>query len=187
MTPSGLLYIVIFFGVLLAITKPLGLYMAKVFQGERTILHPALRPIERLIYRMGGIHEEVEQHWMRYTASLLAFSVISFLFVYAIQRLQGWLPLNPLGLGTASAPGNATPLKPDLSFNTAVSFMTNTNWQSYAGEATLSYFTQMIALTVQNFVSAAAGIAVAIALIRGFARKEAKTIGNFWVDLTRAT
>jgi len=143
--------------------------------------------LERLIYRLGGVREEVEQHWTRYTASLLGFSLVSFLFVYAIQRLQGWLPLNPLGMSTGNAPGNATALNPDLAFNTAVSFMTNTNWQSYAGEVTLSYFTQMAALTVQNFVSAAAGIAVAIALVRGFARKEAKTIGNFWVDLTRAT
>ena len=187
MTASGVLYIVVYFLVLLAITKPLGLFMARVFEGERTFLHPLLHPLERLIYRLGGVREEVEQHWTRYTASLLSFSLISFLFVYAIQRLQGRLPLNPLGFSTGHAPGNATALSPDLAFNTAVSFMTNTNWQSYAGEVTLSYFTQMVALVVQNFVSAAAGIAVAIALVRGFARKEAKTIGNFWVDMTRAT
>jgi K+-transporting ATPase ATPase A chain len=186
-TPSGVLYIVIYFLLLLAITKPLGLFMARVFEGQRTFLHPLLRPLERLVYRACGIHEETEQRWTQYAASLLAFSLISFLFVYAIQRLQGILPLNPLGFGTSHAPSNTTAMTPDLAFNTAVSFSSNTNWQAYGGETTLSYFVQMAALTVQNFVSAAAGIAVAIALIRGFARKEATTIGNFWVDLTRGT
>ena len=187
MTPSGVLYIVMYFLCLLALTKPLGLYMAHVFEGERTFLHPLLRPLERLIYRLCGIREDAEQRWTQYAASLLAFSLVSFLFVYAIQRLQGFLPFNPMGFSTGHAPADATPMTPDLAFNTAVSFMTNTNWQSYGGEPTLSYFVQMAALTVQNFVSAAAGIAVAIALIRGFARKQANTIGNFWVDLTRAT
>jgi len=187
MTPSGVVYILVFFLVLLAVTKPLGLFMAHLFEGRQTLLHPVLRPLERLIYRLCGIREDAEQRWTQYAGSLLAFSVVSFLFVYVIQRLQGFLPLNPMGFGTGHSPSNSTALTPDLAFNTAVSFMTNTNWQAYGGETTLSYLVQMAALTVQNFVSAAAGIAVAIALIRGFARKEANTIGNFWVDLTRGT
>ena len=187
MTASGVLYIVVYFLLLLALTKPLGLFMAHVFEGERTFLHPVLRPLERLIYRVSGVSEDAEQQWTQYAASVLAFSLISFLMVYAIQRLQGVLPLNPVGFSTGNAPANATKLTPDLAFNTAVSFMSNTNWQAYGGETTVSYFVQMTALTVQNFVSAAAGIAVAIALVRGFARKQAKTIGNFWVDLTRGT
>src|SRR5690348_8870145 len=187
MTPSGVLYILVFFLVLLAVTKPLGLYMAHIFEGKRTFLHCVLRPLERLVYRLCGIREDHEQRWTQYAASLIAFSLVSFLFVYVIHRLQGLLPLNPMGFSTGHPPGNATPMTPDLAFNTAVSFMTNTNWQAYGGETTLSYFVQMAALTVQNFVSAAAGIAVAIALIRGFARKQANTIGNFWVDLTRCT
>ena len=149
-------------------------------KGRRTFLHPVLRPLERLIYALGGVKEEVEQRWTQYAASLLAFSAVCFVFTYAIQRLQGFLPLNPAGFGAKQA-------TPDLSFNTAVSFMTNTNWQSYGGETTLSYFVQMVALTVQNFVSAAAGMCVAIALIRGFARRQQNTIGNFWVDLVRGT
>jgi len=187
MTFSGILYILVFFLILLALTKPLGLFMANLFEGKRTFLHPLLRPLERLIYRLSGVREDTEQRWTQYAASVLAFSLVSFLFVYVIQRLQGFLLLNPMGFSTGHAPGNATPMTPDLAFNTAVSFMTNTNWQSYGGEMTLSYFVQMAALTVQNFVSAAAGIAVAIALIRGFARRQANSIGNFWVDLTRAT
>ncbi len=187
MTFSGVLYIVVFFLILLALTKPLGLFMANLFEGKRTFLHPLLRPLERLIYRLGGVLEDTEQRWTQYAASVLAFSLVSFLFVYVIQRLQGFLLLNPMGFSTGNAPGNATAMTPDLAFNTAVSFMTNTNWQSYGGEMTLSYFVQMAALTVQNFVSAAAGIAVAIALIRGFARRQENSIGNFWVDLTRAT
>ncbi len=160
--------------------------MARVFEGKRTILSFALRPLERGIYRLAGVHENQEQHWTQYAGSLLAFSFFSFLFVYTIQRLQGWLPLNPMGFGTSHAPANATPVTPDLAFNTAVSFMSNTNWQAYGGEATLSYLVQMMALTVQNFVSAAAGVAVAIALIRGFSRQQSSTVGNFWVDLTRS-
>jgi K+-transporting ATPase ATPase A chain len=187
MTATGVLYIVAFFLVLLALTKPLGLFMAHVFEGERTFLHPVLRPLERLIYRLCGIREDVEQRWTHYAASLLAFSFVGFLFVYVIQRLQGFLPLNPMHFGTAKAPAGATAMTPDLAFNTAVSFLTNTNWQAYGGETTLSYFVQMAGLTVHNFVSAATGIAVAIALIRGFARKQATSIGNFWVDLTRGT
>jgi K+-transporting ATPase ATPase A chain len=143
--------------------------------------------MERVVYWLGGIREDVEQTWVRYSASILSLSVFSFLFVYLLQRLQGWLPLNPMHFSTAQAPSNATTMTPDLAFNTAVSFMTNTNWQAYSPDTTLSYFVQMAALTVQNFVSAAAGIAVAVALIRGFARHNSKTIGNFWVDLTRCT
>jgi potassium-transporting ATPase potassium-binding subunit len=180
MTGYGLFQIMVYFIVLLALTKPLGSFMAKVYEGERTFLHPILRPLERLIYKLGGVCEETEQRWTQYTASLLAFSAVCFVLTYAIQRFQGFLPFNPIGYGARQA-------TPDLSFNTAVSFMTNTNWQSYGGEATMSYFVQMGALTVQNFVSAAAGMCVAIALIRGFVRKQQNTIGNFWVDLVRGT
>jgi K+-transporting ATPase ATPase A chain len=180
MTTIGVLQIAGYFLVLLALTKPLGAFMARVFEGQRTFLHPVLRPLERWLYRFGGVHEETEQRWTHYTASLLAFSAAGFLFTYLIQRLQGLWPLNPQSFGTRQATA-------DLSFNTAVSFMTNTNWQAYGGEMTLSYFAQMLALTVQNFVSAAAGMAVAIAVVRGFARRQASAIGNFWVDLVRAT
>ena len=186
MTMSGFVYILVFFLVLWALTKPLGLFMARVFEGERTFLHPLLRPLERLIYKLCGIRETSEQRWTQYSASVIAFTMVGFLFVYAIQRLQGFLPINPMGFSTAHAPSYATPMTPDLAFNTAVSFITNTNWQAYGGEQTLSYLVQMAALTVQNFCSAAAGISVAIALIRGFARKQTNTIGNFWVDATRA-
>ncbi len=185
MTGSSFLYILAFFLALLALTKPLGLFMANVFEGQRTFLHPLLRPLERFVYRMCGIREDGEQRWTQYAASILAFSLVCFLFVYALERLQGFLPFNPMGFGTGHAPASATKMTPDLAFGTAVSFMTNTNWQAYGGETTLGYLVQMGALTVQNFVSAAAGIAVAFALIRGFARKQANTIGNFWVDLTR--
>src|ERR1035437_455920 len=187
MSTLGIVQIIAFFIVVLALTKPMGAFMARLFQGERTFLHPLLRPVERLIYRLAGVREDVEQRWTQYAASLIAFSVASFLFVYFIQRLQGILPFNPMHFGTKAAPSGATPVTPDLAFNTAVSFVTNTNWQAYSGEMTLSYFVQMAALAVQNFVSAAVGIAVAIALIRGFARQQANAIGNFWVDLTRAT
>jgi potassium-transporting ATPase potassium-binding subunit len=180
MTSQGVLQIAFFFITLLALTKPLGLFMAQVFEGKRTFLHPLLYPLERLVYQLGGVKEGTEQRWTQYTASLLSFSAVCFIFVYAILRLQGFLPLNPAGFGAKQA-------TPDLSFNTAVSFMTNTNWQSYGGESTLSYFVQMVALTVQNFVSAAVGMCVAIALIRGFARRQANTIGNFWADLVRGT
>ncbi|MGH9377276.1 MAG: potassium-transporting ATPase subunit KdpA [Terriglobia bacterium] len=186
MTSIGLLNIAVYFLLILALTKPLGAFMARVFEGERTFLHPALRPLERLIYRVCGIREEAEQRWTQYAASLIAFSLVSFLFVYALQRFQAFLPFNPMGFGTRHAPAGATPITPDLAFNTAISFMTNTNWQSYSGESTLSYLVQMAALAVQNFASAAAGVAVAIALVRGFARRQAKSVGNFWVDLTRS-
>ncbi len=186
MTPNGLLQILIYFVVLLALTKPMGLYMTRVFAGERTFLHVVLRPLERLCYAVAGVREEVEQRWTQYAGSLLAFSFFSFLLAYLFQRLQGILPLNPAGFSTAAAPGNATAMTPDLAFNTAVSFVTNTNWQSYVGETTMSYLVQMGALTVQNFASAAAGVAIAVALIRGFARQQSNAIGNFWVDLTRS-
>ena len=180
MTPLGIFQILFFLGVLLALTKPIGAFMARVYEGQKTFLHPILQPLERLLYRLGGVKEDVEQRWTQYAASILAFSVASFVFTYVLQRLQGFLPLNPQAFG-------ADKVSPDLSFNTAVSFMTNTNWQSYGGEATFSYFVQMAALTVNNFTSAAVGMAVAIALVRGFARRQASTVGNFWVDLVRGT
>src|SRR5438477_2519673 len=180
MTPNGLLQIAVYFLIILAVAKPMGVFMAKLFEGNRTFLHPVLRRVETLVYKLVRVNEATEQRWTQYTAALLAFSIFSFLFVYLLQRLQGILPLNPQGFGAAQA-------TPDLSFNTAMSFMTNTNWQAYSGESTLSYLVQMAALTVQNFVSAAAGLAVAIALIRGFARQETDKLGNFWVDLTRGT
>src|SRR3989454_4937720 len=187
MTILGIAQIVIFFALVLVITKPMGVFMFRVFEGERTFLHPILRPLERLIYWLGGVHEDVEQSWVRYSASVISFSTFCFLFTYALQRLQGVLPFNPQHFSTTGAPQNATPMTADLAFNTAVSFMTNTNWQSYVPETTVSYLVQMAALAVQNFVSAAAGIAVAVALIRGFARHSANTIGNFWADVTRST
>src|SRR5215510_2729955 len=187
MTLLGIAQVVVFFLIVLALTKPVGAYMYRVFEGQRTFLHPVLRPIERLIYWLGGVEENVEQTWVRYTASLISLSTFCFLFTYALQRLQGILPLNPMHFSTGQAPGNATAMTPDLAFNTAVSFMTNTNWQSYSPDTTVSYLVQMAALTVQNFVSAAVGIAVAVALMRGFARHTTRTIGNFWVDVTRCT
>ncbi len=179
MTSSGILQIALFFGLIFVFTRPLGAYMARVFQGQRTFLHPVLRPLEVLTYQLIGVREDSEQRWTGYTASLLSFSIFGFIFVYLLQRAQGFLPFNPQHL-------NAGNVSPDSAFNTAVSFVTNTNWQSYSGESTLSYFVQMAALTVQNFLSAAAGIAIAIAVVRGFARHEARTLGNFWVDVTRA-
>src|ERR1700756_4011827 len=187
MTLIGIAQIVLYFLILLALTKPLGMYMYRVFEGEKTSLHAILHPLERLIYRLGGVREGEEQSWIQYAGSMISLSLFSFVVVYLLQRWQGHLPLNPAHLSTLQAPQNATTMTPDLAFNTAVSFMTNTNWQSYTPETTVSYMTQMAALAVQNFVSAAVGIAVAIALIRGFARHTAKTIGNFWVDVTRCT
>jgi K+-transporting ATPase ATPase A chain len=180
MTSVGVLQIAIFFGLILICAKPLGGYMARVFEGQRTFLHPVLRWLEVLTYKITGIREDVEQRWTQYTAALLSFSLFGFLITYLIQRAQGLLPFNPQHFGAGNVP-------PDLAFNTATSFVTNTNWQAYGGESTLSYFVQMAALTVQNFASAAAGMAIAVALIRGFARQERRTIGNFWVDVTRAT
>src|SRR5207302_3194810 len=154
----------------------LGLYMARVFERERTFLDPMLVPIEQLIYRLSGVRPDVEQHWTTYTVAMLLFNLAGLLVLYLMQRIQHLLPLNPQGLGAISA---------DSSFNTAVSFTSNTNWQSYTPESTMSYFTQMAGLTFHNFVSAATGIAIAIALVRGFARHEKKTIGNAWADLVR--
>ncbi|MGA3026610.1 MAG: potassium-transporting ATPase subunit KdpA [Bryobacteraceae bacterium] len=180
MTAAGILQIALFFGVILLCTKPLGAYIARVFEGKRTFLHPVLRWLEVLTYKAAGVREDVEQRWTQYTASVLAFSIFGFVILYVLQRVQAYLPFNPQNFGTPVVP-------PDGAFNTAVSFLTNTNWQGYSGESTMSYLVQMAGLTVQNFVSAAAGLAIAIAVVRGFARKEAKTIGNFWVDLTRGT
>ncbi|MGB6940905.1 MAG: potassium-transporting ATPase subunit KdpA [Bryobacteraceae bacterium] len=180
MTSAGVLQILLFFALILVCVKPLGAFMANVFEGKRTFLHPVLRWLEVLTYKVTGVQEDVEQRWTQYTASLLAFSIFGFLLVYLMQRAQAYLPFNPQNFGTPNVP-------PDLAFNTATSFLTNTNWQAYSGESTLSYFVQMAALTVQNFVSAAAGLAVAIAVIRGFARHEMRTLGNFWVDMTRST
>jgi K+-transporting ATPase ATPase A chain len=178
MTANGILQIALFFVVLLALTKPLGAFMAKVFSGERTFLHPVLRPLEVGLYRLCGIDENGEQHWTRYAGSMLAFSLVGIVFSYILLRLQQWFPLNPQGLANIS---------PDLSFNTSVSFGTNTNWQSYNPEATMSYFSEMIALATHNFWSAASGICVAIALVRGFARHSTQTLGSFWVDFVRST
>jgi len=184
---NGLFQIAAFFLILLALTKPVGAFMARVFAGERTWLHPVLRPLERSIYKLCGIKEDEEQRWTGYAASLLMFSLVSLLLTYLIQRIQGWLPFNPQGFGTAHAAQGATAMTPDLAFNTAVSFTTNTNWQAYTPETTVSYFTNMVGLATHNFFSAAAGIGIAIALIRGFARHSSERIGNFWVDMTRAT
>ena len=178
MTIYGYIQIGIYFIVLLLLVKPLGLYMAKVYQGESTFLDRPIRPLEHLIYRLIGIKPDDEMDWKSYAISLLIFSAISFVVLYLLQRVQGLLPLNPQHLKSVS---------PDLSFNTAVSFVTNTNWQNYAGETTLSYLTQMAGLTVQNFVSASAGMAVLVAFIRSLARRQTTKLGNFWVDLTRGT
>ena len=169
---------VVYLVVLLLLVKPLGGFMARVYSGERTFLHPVLAPVERLFYRAAAVKPDAEMTWKTYAAALLVFNLLGLLAVYVLQRLQGILPLNPQGLAAVS---------PDSSFNTAVSFATNTNWQGYGGETTMSYLTQMLALTVQNFVSAATGMAVLIALTRGIARHTAQTVGNFWVDLTRST
>jgi K+-transporting ATPase ATPase A chain len=168
----------IYFVVLVLLVKPLGLYMARVYQGESTFLDRPIRPLERLFYRLLGIDPQDEMDWKTYALALLVFSALSVLVVYLLQRLQALLPLNPQQFGATT---------PDLSFNTAVSFATNTNWQSYGGETTLSYLTQMVGLTVQNFVSAAAGMAVLVAFIRALARRQTTKLGNFWVDLTRGT
>ncbi len=178
MNTYSLMQIVLFMVVLLALAKPLGTFMAKIYQGERTFLDRVLGPIERFIYRVSGIDPKEEMDWKVYAIAMLAFNVLGLFFVYALQRLQGILPLNPQGLGAVSA---------DSSWNTAVSFASNTNWQGYGGEVTMSYLTQMLGLSVQNFVSAAAGMAVLVAFIRGITRHTTKSIGNFWVDLTRST
>lgn len=170
--------IVLFIGLLIGLTPILGGYMARVFQSERNLLSFILRPVESVVYAIGGVNSKNEQNWVTYTVALLAFNILGFLVLFVMLLAQASLPLNPANLPN---------LSPALAFNTAASFMTNTNWQSYAGEVTMSYFSQMVGLTVQNFVSAATGIAVVVALTRGLARRTASTIGNFWVDLTRAT
>jgi len=176
MTLNGWLQIGVFLLAILAVTPPLGGYMARVFRRERTWLDPVLRPVERLIYRSTGVDETREMRWTEYAMALLLFSVVSMLVLYLMQRVQQWLPWNPQGFGAVPT---------DLAFNTAASFTTNTNWQAYSGESTMSYFTQMAGLAYHNFVSAAAGMAVAIAFIRGVAQKEKDSIGNFWVDMVR--
>src|ERR1700730_9017886 len=176
MTANGFVQIALYCGVVVLLVKPFGYYMTRVFNGERTFLSLPLRPLERAIYALSGVKEDEEQDWKSYGLAMLTFSLAGFLALYALQRLQAVLPFNPQHLDAVS---------PDLAFNTSVSFITNTNWQSYTPETTMSYLTQMAGLTVHNFVSAATGIALAIALIRGFARHSARTIGNFWVDMTR--
>lgn len=178
MTIIGWLQISLLFLAVLVTVRPLGLYMAKVFDGDRTFLSPLFTPVERGFYMLAGVSAKKEQNWLGYTLSMLAFSIAGFVVLYAILRLQAFLPLNPQGF--ANVPS-------DLAFNTAVSFVTNTNWQNYAGETTMSHFSQMAGLTVQNFLSAAVGMALAIAFTRAFARSQTATLGNFWVDMTRAT
>ena len=176
MTTIGWLQIFLFLALVWAVTKPLGVYMARFFSGERTFFDPVARPVERLIYKLCGIDETVEMHWVQYGAAMLMFSLVSMLLLYVLQRVQHVLPWNPQHLGGVA---------PDLAFNTAASFTTNTNWQAYTPETTMSYLTQMAGLAYHNFASAAVGIALAIAFIRGIARRQSKTIGNFWVDLVR--
>ena len=178
MSAFSWLQLIFYMLVLIALAKPLGLFMAKVYQGERTFLDPVLRPLERLIYRLGGVRPDEEMDWKVYAVAVMLFNGLGLLVVYTLQRVQGFLPLNPQGFGAVS---------PDSSWNTAVSFATNTNWQGYGGETTMSYLTQMLALTVQNFVSAATGMAVLVAMIRGLIRHTTTTIGNFWKDLVRGT
>src|SRR5882762_7995135 len=173
MQTSGWLQLTLFFGLLTLMTKPLGLYLFRVLDvNGRTWLDPVLKPLERLTYRLMGVNSANEQDWKQYTFAMLLFSLVSCVFTYAILRLQYILPLNPQGFGA---------LSPDLAFNTAVSFTSNTNWQSYSGESTMSYLSQMVALTIHNFGSAAVGIAIAASLVRGIARHTARTLGNFWV------
>ncbi|WP_207459030.1 potassium-transporting ATPase subunit KdpA [Azospirillum sp. SYSU D00513] len=178
MDHQGLLQILLYVAVIVAITPLLGGYMARVFTGERVGLSPLLGPVERAVYRLCGVRPDQEQHWTAYALSVLAFSLVGVVMLYALLRTQQWLPLNPAGMPA---------MAPDLAFNTAVSFVTNTNWQAYAGESTLGPLAQMAGLSLQNFMSAAAGIAVAVALVRGFTRRSTRTLGNFYVDVTRAT
>ena len=178
MTAQSILQVAIYLAALVLLAKPLGGFMAAVYAGERTLLTPVLRPLERLVYRMGAVTEEREQDWKRYLLAVMLVNLVGLVVVYLLQRLQGVLPLNPQGFGAVS---------PDSSFNTAISFVSNTNWQGYVGETTMSYLTQMLGLAVQNFLSAASGMAVLVALIRGFTRRQASEVGNFWVDFTRST
>jgi K+-transporting ATPase ATPase A chain len=178
MTVNGWIQILLFLVLIFAVTKPLGVFMTRVFNRERTFLDPLARPVERLLYRVTGVDENHEMRWTEYAVAMLMFSGVSMLLLYLIERVQQWLPWNPQKFGAVAQ---------DLAFNTASSFTTNTNWQNYAGEATMSYLTQMAGLAYHNFTSAAVGIALAIAFVRGIARREKETIGNFWVDMTRAT
>ncbi|MGB7580548.1 MAG: potassium-transporting ATPase subunit KdpA, partial [Pseudolabrys sp.] len=178
MTTIGWIQILLYCAIIVAITPVLGAYMTRVFNGERTFLSPVLRPVEAALYSAAGVDEKREQNWLIYTIGMLLFHVGGFLILYGLMRFQASLPFNP---------AEQSAVAPDLSFNTAISFITNTNWQNYGGEGTLSYLTQMLGLTHQNFLSAATGIVLAVALIRGFARASMKTIGNFWVDITRCT
>jgi K+-transporting ATPase ATPase A chain len=178
MTAIGWIQIILYCAIIVALVKPLGWYMTRVFNGEATFLSPVLRPVEAGIYWIGGVDERREQHWLTYTVAMLLFHVGGFLIIYGLMRLQALLPYNP---------ADQSAVAQDLSFNTAISFITNTNWQNYGGESTLSYLVQMLGLTHQNFLSAATGIALAVALIRGFSRSSVRTVGNFWVDVTRCT
>src|SRR6185312_15952550 len=178
MTANGWFQIFLFLALVFLVTKPMGIYMARVFSREKTFMDPVLRPIERLLYRVTTVDENHEMRWTEYAVSMLLFSFVSMVVLYAMQRLQGYLPLNPQKFGAVS-PAH-------VAFNTAASFTTNTNWQAYSGENTMSYFTQMAGLAYHNFMSAAVGIALAIAFIRGIARRQMETIGNLWVDLVRA-
>src|SRR6266704_2356159 len=177
MTANGWFQILLFFELVLLVTKPLGIFMTRVFNRERTFLDPILRPIERFIYRVTWVYENKEMRWTEYAISMLLFSMVSMLVLYGFERLQGFLPLNPQRFGAVNSSA--------LAFNTADSFTTNTNWQNYGGETTMSYFTQMAGLAYHNFMSAAVGIVLAIAFMRGIARRQVQTIGNFWVDLVR--
>jgi len=179
MTVNGWLQIIIFLAAVFLVTKPLGIFMTRVFNREKTFMDPVLRPVERLLYRVTGVDEKHEMRWTEYAIAMLLFSAVSMLVLYGMQRLQGFLPFNPQKLGGV--------LPEHVAFNTAASFTTNTNWQAYSGESTMSYFTQMAGLAYHNFVSAAVGIALAIAFIRGIARRQMQTIGNFWVDLVRGS
>ena len=178
MSVNGWLQILVFCGIVVALVKPLGWYMTRVFAGERTLLSPLLRPVEVGLYSVAGVDANREQHWLTYAVAMLLFNAAGFVILYLLQRMQGMLPFNPAAMAGVPA---------DLAFNTATSFVTNTNWQNYGGEGTMSYFVQMAGLTVQNFLSAATGIALAVALIRGFSRASARTVGNFWLDMTRCT
>ncbi len=178
MTFIGWMQVLLYCAIVVALVRPLGGYMTRVFNGERTFISPLLQPVENALYAIAGVDAKREQHWLTYTVAMLLFNLAGFLLLYALLRLQGALPLNPAGQSAVPA---------DLAFNTAVSFATNTNWQNYGGESTMSYLVQMLGLTVQNFVSAATGIVLAVALIRGFARASADSIGNFWIDATRCT
>jgi potassium-transporting ATPase potassium-binding subunit len=178
MTLIGWIQILLYCAIVVALVKPLGWYMTRVFNGEATFLSPVLRPVEAGLYWIGGVDERREQHWLTYTVAMLLFHVGGFLIIYGLMRLQALLPFNP---------AEQSAVAEDLSFNTAISFITNTNWQNYGGESTLSYLVQMLGLTHQNFLSAATGIALAVALIRGFSRSSMRTVGNFWVDVTRCT